>query len=353
MPLFLCLNGPKQCYIGMYSNGAQVDLFKIKEMKENGFANKRIALNLKLDISEVNNIIKYNNWQTTKEIFTEQQIERIISLYKDGVSAKQLGIKFSMSKGKIQQWAEAKGILRDKNQSHRFTNFNQHIFDIIDTEEKAYWLGFFYADAYNCDLTNTVNLALQSRDIGHLQKLAIYLNLPTEKITTSKGGDNEQYEHCSLKMYSKHLSETLTLLGCPRAKSFIIKYPLWLNSELNRHFIRGMFDGDRCITLRKKQKEWKWSLVSTMECCQSIQNIIKDTINVNINFESISNTNNNTFCMETSGNEKILKIMDWLYKDSNVYLDRKHSKYLELIDQQNNRKFLKTSNRTSYFKQID
>lgn len=26
--------------------------------------------------------------------------------------------------------------------------FNEHIFDVIDTEEKAYWLGFTYADGY-------------------------------------------------------------------------------------------------------------------------------------------------------------------------------------------------------------
>ena len=28
------------------------------------------------------------------------------------------------------------------------SKFNEHIFDVIDTEEKAYWLGFIFADGY-------------------------------------------------------------------------------------------------------------------------------------------------------------------------------------------------------------
>lgn len=38
------------------------------------------------------------------------------------------------------------GIEVPNNQNR--TKFNQHVFDIIDTEEKAYWLGFMYADGY-------------------------------------------------------------------------------------------------------------------------------------------------------------------------------------------------------------
>lgn len=31
-----------------------------------------------------------------------------------------------------------------------------------------------------------------------------------------------------------------------------------------------------------------------------------------------------------SGNRKVEKILDWMYKDSTIYLDRKYKKYLQL-----------------------
>lgn len=42
-------------------------------------------------------------------------------------------------------------------------NLNEHFFDVIDTEEKAYWLGFIFADGYVAKdrLTFAMNLQYQ------------------------------------------------------------------------------------------------------------------------------------------------------------------------------------------------
>ena len=37
------------------------------------------------------------------------------------------------------------------------------------------------------------------------------------------------------------------------------------------------------------------------------------------------------------GNNQILKILDWIYKNSTIHLERKFSKYQELINIQSNR----------------
>jgi len=44
---------------------------------------------------------------------------------------------------------------------------NQILMNNIDTEEKAYWLGFFYADAYNKESTGQIIIELQERDKDH------------------------------------------------------------------------------------------------------------------------------------------------------------------------------------------
>lgn len=320
-----------------------MDILKIQQMVEDGFANKRIALCLNIKEKDVKKIVIDNNFCLKTETFTEDKIDHICELYAEGVSAKSLGIKYGIDKRRIIKWAESKGTLRNKSESHRFTGFNQHAFDVIDTIEKAYWLGFFYADAYNSNSTNTVSISLQISDVDHLKKLAKFLNLPEDKVYYTKTKQN--YEYYTLKMYSKHLCNTLNSLGCPQAKSFIITYPKWLDPKLTVPFIRGLFDGDGSLAHRTNN-EWKWSLATTKECGEVIQRIILNELDLIVNLSYISKTGNNTYELESNGNEKVLKLAQWLYKDSteNSRLDRKYNRMLELIEQQNNRTF----NRSEY-----
>lgn len=322
---------------------------KIKKMTEEGFAPKRIASILQLSKKEINTLIINNNWSLIKDNFSEDKIDDICNLYKQGVSAKQLGIKYSIDKRRIQKWAENKNILRNRSDSHRFTKFNQNIFDIIDAPAKAYWLGFFYADAYNCDITNTFSITLKDEDNGHLIKLCNFINLPSSKVSKyiSKIGDKE-YPTCCVRLYSKHICEKMTDLGCPRAKSFIIKYPNWLDKKFNIDFLRGMFDGDGSLAHRTNN-EWKWSLATTKECGEVIQRIILNELDMIVNLSCISKTGHNTYELESNGNEKVLKLSKWLYdnSDKSIRLDRKYSKMLELSDQQNNRHFSRATYKVS------
>ena len=52
--------------------------------------------------------------------------------------------------------------------THGKVPFNECSFDTIDTEEKAYWLGFMYADGYISSKNNQIGLSLAVKDIEHL-----------------------------------------------------------------------------------------------------------------------------------------------------------------------------------------
>ena len=303
-------------------------------MINNGFAAKRVAQQLKLDFAEVQKYIESNSISIKKEDFHENKIDYIIDLYKQGVSAKNLGIKYSIDKRRVQKWARKRGIERTISESHRFIFFNENYFDKIDTPSKAYWLGFFYADAYNSQSTNSIVIALSEKDHNHLINLAQVLNFPLNKIYKSfTEFEGKKYRTTTIKLHSKHMCTMLAKYGCPQAKSFVIKYPEWLSSELNNHFIRGLFDGDGCLTFREKQREWKWSLVSTKECCDSINSILLKEVGKSCTISYISKTGNNTYILSSGGNEKIHKIMNWIYTDSTseTRLFRKFIKYKEII----------------------
>lgn len=312
----------------------------IKEMVEKGFASRKISEDLKLPFKELNELIILNEFTLKKETFDISKIEHICSLYAEGISAKQLGFKYGISKLRVQKWVNDKGFLRTRSESHRFTALNEHIFDDIDTPAKAYWLGFFYADAYNSETTNTFKVCLKQEDHGHLVKLAEFVGLSADKVATDDVIlDGIKYPSSLIRLYSKHICDTMKKHGCPQGKSFIIRYPEWLDKNLHSHFIRGMFDGDGCLTFRVKQKEWKWNLVSTKEGCESIKDILIKYADVSVQYGCISETNNNTYCMSTGGNEKIRRLMDWLHADSTdeIRLARKYKKYEQLALQQDSR----------------
>lgn len=315
---------------------------KIKQLIEDGFSYTKIADKLSLSKDFVQELALQNKWALRKEYFSLDKVEHICQLYKDGVSAKQLGIKYSIDKRRVQKWAKERGALRTKNESHRITYFNEHVMDVINTPAKAYWLGFFYADAYNADMVNTFNISLKASDYHHLEKCAKFFNLPKDKVELKIEGQEHPTTH--IKLYSKHFCTKMKELGCPRAKSFIIKYPEWLDKSLDIHFIRGVFDGDGCISCTKK--EWKFSIVGTKQLCDSINEKLINQLSIDLKPECISDEGKNTYCGVIHGNAQIKKLLDWLYQDATVdiRLDRKFERYQQLCEQQKNRVYWGTMN---------
>ena len=54
-------------------------------------------------------------------------------------------------------------------------NVNPLVFQKIDNEESAYWLGFIYADGCMCD-GSRIQIMLKGSDYQHLEKMKIFLN---------------------------------------------------------------------------------------------------------------------------------------------------------------------------------
>lgn len=83
-------------------------------------------------------------------------------------SLKVIAEKYKISKGALSRQLKKLGIEVVNHQNK--TKFNENIFDLIDTEEKAYWLGFIYADGYVSSSNNQFELSLQGSDVEHLNK---------------------------------------------------------------------------------------------------------------------------------------------------------------------------------------
>lgn len=263
--------------------------------------------------------------------------KEIITKYKNGESIRNITKNSNCSRTKITKILKENNINIISNVERlRKYKINEKYFDLIDTEHKAYTLGFLYADGYNNEKKNIVKLSLIEDDVEILKKIKkpICPDKPLRYYKYKSGNRKPQY---SFVIDNGHISRTLCEYGVVQAKTFKLKFPNFLNDELIRHFIRGYFDGDGCIT-KSKQKIKHWSpkynisFVSTEKFINGLQKYLFLKLNINIGKIQTRHPerNNNIRTLCIGGNLQVEKILDHLYYDSIIYLDRKYDKYLEL-----------------------
>jgi len=123
------------------------------------------------------------------------------------------------------------------------SSFNSNYFDKIDTKEKAYWLGFLYADGY-VKKTNIV-LCLSENDIDQLKAFCRVFNINEENIKyRNRKCQNKYYKSADVSLNDKTLVSGLKQNGCIENKSLRIRLPELNNHELYMSFLLGYYDGD-------------------------------------------------------------------------------------------------------------
>ena len=196
-------------------------------------------------------------------------------------------------------------------------------FHTIDTEEKAYWLGFLYADGSVGSKEDKVELGLAEKDYHHLEKFKNFIGLPN-KISYRESTKSYRYS-----FRSKSCKQDLISQGCIPKKSLILKFPTeeQVPRELIRHFIRGYFDGDGWFS-------------NTGSCFQVGIIGTEDFIKGFLEYAPITK-DNKIFIVHREGGAKryvfskledVTNFLNWIYKDSKIYLDRKYEHYLEFLE---------------------
>lgn len=267
-------------------------------------------------------------------IFSDEQERKIVNLYQnEDMSTVKIGKLFSCSHKKIARVLDSYGIQRT-GVGRRKYKINEEFFDNIDTQDKAYILGFLYADGCNYMPKQTVSMSLQEDDFEILEKIRTCIGneRPLEYIDYSNKHDfgytyKNQYR---LLIFSKHICDSLNDVGMTPNKSLTLEFPE-IDKDLYRHFIRGYFDGDGSIYRRyinENNKPITLTITSTLSFLQKIQQIISDELHIYAGIYDASNNNGITKVLSmTKESSKIF--MDWLYLDANLYMQRKYDRYLK------------------------
>lgn len=209
-----------------------------------------------------------------------------------------------------------------------------NIFETIDTEEKAYWLGFLYADGSVGSTDNRIELGLAEKDLSQAEKFKEFIGIPNK---ISYRPSTKSYRYCFKSIPCK---QDLIKQGCVPKKSLILKFPTeeQVPKYLIRHFIRGYFDGDGWFT--NTDSCFQVGLIGTQDFIEGFLNVVENI-----------NTENKIFDVHRVDGAKryvfgayndVKNFLNWIYKDSIVFLDRKYENYLDFI--QNGSKYHKNKN---------
>lgn len=282
--------------------------------------------------------------------------EELISLYNSGKSLMEIAKIASGSKGammirkRLQELgidtSYSKNIEKYKekmSQSFHKYSLNEHIFDTIDTEEKAYWLGFLMADGYNQENKYAICLRLQACDKEILEKFREFLksDAPIYTIHRTTKVNRLERDYMEVRVNSVYLSKQLAKLGCVQGKTYRIEFPNYLPPNLIHHFIRGYFDGNGCINIRKRNdrksansREYQFTICGRKEFVAELQKYLVEGANVIHNklFSAQRIAGTIHYC----GYNVVMRLLNYLYKDATIYLKRKHDKYIEMVTRQSN-----------------
>ena len=214
----------------------------------------KIQKDIDAGMSKTNACRKYN---LKEELFDKELIIRLaLKDYLEGNnSISFISNKYGINRKSIERRLKEKGI-----KAKKVVNCYQDAFDIINTEEKAYWLGFLYADGFVCTNTNTVGFGLKIEDQETVMAFTKFMKF--------KGGCNISENHkfgskekqgfmCTTQIANTYLHDSLVAKGVVPNKSLILKFPKveWFSKEqLIYHFLRGYCDGDGTLGVYKHSK---------------------------------------------------------------------------------------------------
>lgn len=222
-------------------------------------------------------------------------------------------------------------------------SLDEKFFSNVNSEEKAYWLGFIWADgsisqtAPKCSGKNRLQIFLKEDDACILEdfKRDINYNGPIhhKKYKTSFAKDKKNI--CYIHINSRKICMDLESLGFTLKENRTIPA---IKSDMIRHFIRGFFDGDGCMSVfdsyaivkgkRYDRTGTEFSITSPEKIILQIKDILEKECYVS-NKVSIKKYKWTTkaITLRYGKRSDIISLYHYMYDNSTVYLKRKEEKF--------------------------
>lgn len=210
----------------------------------------------------------------------------------------------------------------------RTDGLKEDYFCLIDTPEKAYWLGLLFADgwvSFRKGQPKELGLALKVADknhvvtfknaVGYSGKIVEHINRNTLKA----GGVSVL---ATVRITAQRFTANAIQAGITPNKSGNLKltdstkvYP--------SSFVRGYFDGDGSLCDRNFT-----FICNSVEYAEELQTLIKDATGHTLYLAYAESPTSKKQVARLSGYRKNKDVLHWMYSDPNPYLQRKYETFL-------------------------
>lgn len=266
------------------------------------------------------------------------KIGDVVDLYNVGKSIVEISNDTGIGRHTVAKYINSylhENNLQRRNDKVRRYTIDESFFDSIDTQNKAYILGFLYSDGCNMLGKGTVSISLQQgdRDILERMRKELKSTRPLEFVEQSKRLSTDEYafqDLWCLKFYSIHMCRALCALGVIPNKSLQITFPSndIVPDNLMNHFIRGVFDGDGSINASATNI----TITGTRSFCDGLLNWLYCHNVVDYGRVTDASCHNGvTSVLQILRKEQARRMCRWMYTDADLYLTRKFDRYINVI----------------------
>lgn len=248
--------------------------------------------------------------------------QEVLKLYNEGFGTLELANKFNLHRVTIQKILKRNNVdMRKRTPAH----YDIHFFDNYN-ENSCYWAGFIAADGYVRSDRNAVTIHLASTDYEHLLKLS--------QLTKYEGNVKVNNNECYITFAGKWFKESLAnKFDIYPTKTFDVKISEKIPQDMIKHFIRGYFDGDGCVTHSNQYIR----ITFTSGSKTLLNQVINYFYNCGIRVRNKDNTPPIYNYTIGYGCKNAIKVLNILYNDSDELnrLDRKYQLYVNQIIKEN------------------
>ena len=259
-----------------------------------------------------------------KSVYNDKTILR--NMYEELKNGYIVAERIGVNPKTVYRWLKKYGITAKDYKKH---TVNSSYFDKIDTEEKAYWLGFIMADGciYRGESKNSyrfqMNLSSVDRDALEKFSKCICSDYKIVDVLIDNKETGRQYKAAQLKINNTEFCKGLMSHNVIPRKSKICEMPT-IDKKLERHFVRGYFDGDGCISKKSNGNRWRFEIAGGINILNSFQEMLEES-GISTHIYPIRN---NVFTMVISSHSSIKNVFDLLYCNSTMFLKRKYDKFI-------------------------
>lgn len=270
-----------------------------------------------------------------RRYLTDQETEMIIDNYHNK-SAQALSNELQATRSAIAGVWHRNGLTGKVNRIY-YVN-NEHYFETIDSQDKAYFLGFIGADgciykSKNADKQNILRISIQQQDVKILKLFQSYLdtNKPIGEYTNNKN------TYVYLEISSDIICDDIEKVGLSNRKTYDNTIAM-VDDKFMPALIRGYFDGDGSIGKHKKVLDASVSVVGYETNMKKIMDYLhRKNIYSAIVYDqrkyTISNDGSKFCSLVLSNKTSKYCFLKLIYENANnVYIDRKYNRACEYIN---------------------